>query len=118
MGQSAAYSAPGIKAMVYLYDRTLKEIPSDIDAPPVRAEFLNALNDLMQINSMATPLGPEIRGQALHLRAFRVQDKASLIGLGVHNGKFVKVRITIFDDPLLFDLTNESILALERYLLA
>jgi hypothetical protein len=55
--QSIAYGAPGIKATVYVYDRMLTDIPSDIDASVVRNELEVSVSELMKAQPTASPLG-------------------------------------------------------------
>jgi hypothetical protein len=107
LGQSIAYGAPGTKATIYLYNRQLRNIPSSIDAELVIREFETAQRVLQELHPAAVPLAPAFISKVLHIRAYRVDGDVSLVALGVCRGKFVKVRLTHVDDPILYAVAGQ-----------
>lgn len=116
MGQSIAYGAPGIKANIYIYDKGLPLIPSDIDSQIVRGEFQSAVADFKTVYP-----DPFVRGEPARIRYFLIQtfnvgDDVAYVGLGSVKGKFIKIRITHKQDQLFYDCVRESVSALIQWL--
>lgn len=118
LGQSIAYNAPGIKATVYVYDKMLTDIPSDIDASVVRNELEAAVSELMELHPTTRPLGDLLKSNILLFQLFRIDDDVSVVALGVIRGKFIKLRITYKDYALLVEAVNQSIMAFENVIAA
>lgn len=106
LGQSIAYGAPGTKVTIYVYDKQQTNIPSSIEAVPVIREFESAQSDLLKAHPAAVPLAPAFSSKVLHIRPFEVDGEVSLVALGVCQGKFVKVRLTHVDDPILHEVAR------------
>lgn len=109
LGQSIYYGAPGIKATIYVYDKDIIEIPSDIDSSVVRNEFEVAVSDFMEINPVASSFSGLSKSKTLLLQSFKIDDDIGVVALGVFRGKFIKLRITYVHDPILVDIVNQSI---------
>lgn len=106
LGHSIEYGAPGTKATIYVYDHALTNIPSSIEAGVVVREFENAQGDLLKVHPTAVSVAPAFSSKTLHIRPYKVDGNVSLVGLGVCRGKFVKVRLTHVDDPILHDVAK------------
>lgn len=117
-GQTIEYSAPGIKATVYIYDRKRSDIPSNIGASVVRDEFEAAVSDLMTLHPTASQLDELSTSKALLIQTFRIDSDVSVVALGVFRGKFIKLRITYIYDPILIEVVNQSIVAFQDVIAA
>jgi hypothetical protein len=113
LGQTIQYGAPGINATFYIYDRKRSDIPSDIDTSVVRNEFEAAVSDLIEAHPTASRLGEFSKSKALLIQIFKIDNNLSVVALGIFRGKFIKMRITFVDDPLLVDAVNQSIMAFQ-----
>jgi hypothetical protein len=113
LGQSIAYGAPGIKATVYVYDRGRGDIPTNASAAVAKDEFRAAISDLMTLNPDARLLGDVMESAVTILQKFVVDENLSVVALTVRRGKFVKLRITFVQDPLLVELVERSLAAFQ-----
>ena len=112
-GKSISYNALGIKATIYLYDNLRSDIPADIDSSVVRNEFESAVSCLMVDHPAADRLGELSKTKSFILQAFNYEGDFSILGLGVFRGNFIKLRITHAQDPLLINISNQFIFAVE-----
>lgn len=112
LGQSIAYGAPGIKATVYVYDRR-GDILKDVGATDVKDEFSAAISDLMRLNANARALGDATENGVMIHQKFVIGEDYSVVALAVRGGKFVKLRITFVQDPLLVELVDQSLAAFQ-----
>jgi hypothetical protein len=112
-GKSISYNALGIKATIYLYDNLRSDIPADIDSSVIRNEFESAVSCLMVDHPAAERLGELSKTKSFILQAFNYEGDFSIIGLGVFRGNFIKLRITHAQDPLLINISNQFIFAVE-----
>jgi hypothetical protein len=113
MGQSIAYGAQGIKATVYLYDKKRRDIPADIDASVVRDELEIAVSNIIELTPTASQAGELAKDRNLLIQTFNIDGELSLIGIGVFQGKFIKLRMTFIHDPFLVEVVSQSIVAFQ-----
>lgn len=113
-GKSISYNALGIKATIYIYDNLRTDIPEDIDSSILREEFESAVFDLLTAHPNADMTGQFTKSKSLILQVFKIDGSFSLIGLGVFGGKFIKLRITHEQDPLMIEISTQFINAVER----
>src|SRR5215211_1494014 len=109
LGQSLAYGAPGIKATVYVYDRGRSDIPANTRESIPKAEFATAISELRTVHPDSVPLGQPTQDDAMLRQAFLIGGEPSVVALGVSQGKFIKIRITSVNDPILRELVEESL---------
>lgn len=106
LGQSLAYGAPGIKATIYVYDKHRSGIAI---LGSVRSEFESAVSDLIQLHPAARPLDSVQNINEMLLQTFTIDGELILIALTTHNEKFVKMRISYVNDPVLIDAVRQTI---------
>jgi hypothetical protein len=117
LGQSICYNAMGVKATIYVYDKNRNDIPSDIESEIVCRELACAVSDFLTVNPSATSFGAA-SSASLHLQSFKVGGDLSIVGMGASRGKFVKLRVTHEDDPVLTDVVSQSLTAISEFLTA
>jgi len=118
LGESLAYGALGIKATVYVYDRLRTDIGSDVNTGIGRNEFDSAVQELVAFDPSASQSGEFSGGSSLLIETFRTPSGLSVVGLAICRGKFVKLRVSLADDPVLVDVVKESIAAFEELVTA
>jgi hypothetical protein len=106
-GQTLAYGAPGIKATVYVYDKGRTDIPANIRETVPTAEFAAAVSELRTVHPDSTPLGNASQNDTMIRQAFLIDGEPSVLALGVSRGKFIKIRITSANDPILRELVED-----------
>lgn len=109
-GVSLLYNAPGVKASVFVYDLSERNIPEGIGSSVVRREFAHARSDVQQTYSDVQILVREkqssVGGVALLQSDFRYieikQDSRdavlSHLYFTARKGNFIKVRVTYSAD--------------------
>lgn len=112
MGWTFAYGAPGIKATVYLYSRTVPSISGGPDSRVVRDEFEQSRRELNLVQSNARPIeSPRPRGAFL-TQTFKLEDDFTLLAVAAWQGHFLKLRLTHESGMVVTDMANESVDAL------
>jgi len=109
LGKSISYNALGIKATIYVYDNLRTDITNDIDSVALEEEFESTVSDLMRAHPSTVTAGQFSKSENLILQAFKVDESFSLVGLGVLGGKFIKLRITHGQDPVIIEITTQFI---------
>lgn len=97
LGVALAYGAPGITATVYIYDNLRKDIPNDMTAHWLQAEFEDAAAGLVMVNPtvQAWPDPPE--NGVYRARYYMVGEEAyeaTVLWMTVGYGKIIKIRMT------------------------
>jgi hypothetical protein len=117
LGQTIAYSAPCMKATIYVYGGQLSTIPPDLDAPIARNELDRAVSHFRTRCPTATEIGELSKRKKLLIRRFLTDLDLSVVALGVSGGTFVKVRVTCTRDYPFAELALRSIAAFDDLLL-
>lgn len=106
MGDTLLYSAPGVKASVYVYDHLDPRIPEGIDSPTVMGEFSQARGAVRLTKPDAEVIQPQgkllVDGIPLLHSSFLYEESRpggrelviSHMFLTGKHGKFIKARIT------------------------
>lgn len=118
LGQAISYGAPGIKATIYVYDMNRTDIPFAIDESVALNEFEAAVSELTEVHPTAAQLHEFTRYKRLLIQTFRIDDCLTILALGIFRGKFVKLRLTHTDDPILVNVVLQSIEAFQDVIAA
>lgn len=106
LGITISYSAPGIKATVFIYDKGISDLREGINNPIVQTHAQQALQDIFTIHPDAKVLDDLHQGSGSCTSYLRVklvyeegQDRAreafhSYLYLSSKKGSFVKVRVS------------------------
>jgi hypothetical protein len=108
LGYSAGYRRGEMVATVYIYDLGQTNIPTELDAPPLRQQLEQARYELVQVQQQRGPL--QARGEFrisdsrneprlacaayVHFR-HEGGDHATFACVGSAKGKYLKLRITM-----------------------
>jgi hypothetical protein len=116
LGHTVAYSALGIKATIFIYNKGLSDFPQSVDSPVVRNEFREAVIDIIKAHPESELIGPLEESDTIILQNVVRGDDQGLVAIMIHQGMFVKLRVTYFRDPLLNELVSEFLLSFQNIL--
>ena len=105
LGYGVEYSAPGVKATVFIYNFNF-QVSNSVDSQEVRNAFLQAIKDIKHVypnvQQLEEPKKISIGGQDFMFAKFRVlqgnENLISYIYITSAKRNFIKVRLTYSDD--------------------
>lgn len=111
-GWTFAYGAPGIKATIFIYNRTVSGIAGGPEVRVVRDEFERSRREMLSYRNTIRPLeGPRPQGAFL-TQLFKIDDQFSLLAVTAWQGYFLKLRLTHEPHMIVTDMANQSVDAL------
>ena len=109
LGFATAYSAPNVEATIYVYNNGLEQVPSDLNAEIVGAEFFKVNSGILAQNA-GLEAWPDVINDGTHIFKMYKADPEGLrvtgVSLTTSNDHFVKVRISWLRD---YDIDRISI---------
>jgi hypothetical protein len=114
LGRTISYSAPNIKATVYVYSRNIARFPDEFDPNFLAPEFSAAASDVLQFKSDPCSAGDRTlamtKSGTRYLRqVFEIGAQRSILALTVAGRNFVKLRATWLAEPLFDEIGSEFI---------
>ncbi len=106
LGISVPYTAPGVQATVYIYDRGIQSLPDGFEAPAVQEQAQQAVRDIFitytevhELKKLAPGVGScskFLRAEFSYInpRSNPAELLHSYLYVGGRKGNFVKIRIT------------------------
>ena len=123
-GKSFQYSAPGVKATVYVYNKELPNLPDGVTSPQARQEFLTARSEVRHFHAdmvigkreelLMIGTTPVLHDEYQYREGSAGDEVSSHLYLTVRAGNFLKLRVTY----LAHEQFESSQLVVERFLKA
>jgi hypothetical protein len=117
LGCGIAYGAPGIKATIFIYDKTKSRISDDINSEQALDEFKQAVFEFIEVHPSASSLGELSKRNGFLLQPFAFGGDFTIIGLTVFKNNFIKLRVTHIQDHFLIEVSNDFIRSVSANLL-
>lgn len=122
LGKGFIFRGPRMHVTIYEYDLDLRWVPEGIEAEPVRAQFAQAMREVVKVHQDAVQLGQPVSTRfagvdflAVSYRYKYANDGPEVVShllLTGHHGQYVKIRI---DQPLQDD-ERDKVMRLRNFL--
>lgn len=111
-GLTVAYGAPGTKATIFIYNKSLDMIDPVLTPELFEDEFNAAVHDILSMNPNAETLNA-VQKDSYKFQAFDIASDYSAVLIGIKDNHFLKTRVTLANtnDKYVFDCMMQSLSA-------